>query len=197
VHDRQTGETTRIYTAPDDFNIGDNSPTISNNGRYVAFVSYASNLVPGDTNDDSDIFVHDRQTGETTRVSVASDGTQGNNYAGNPSISADGRYVAFVSRSRNLVDEGTDGEAHEFVHDRQTGETILVSAASDGTQGNGQTWASSISADGSSVVFYSNASNLVPGDTNGESDAFVADVAAHRELRATEEYSVYVPFVRK
>ena len=92
------GDTTRVSVASDgtqgNGNIGIQS--ISGDGRYVAFSSDASNLVPGDTNEESDIFLHDRQTGETIRVSVASDGTQGNNYSGSSSISANGRYVAFL-----------------------------------------------------------------------------------------------------
>jgi Tol biopolymer transport system component len=83
-------------------------PSISADGRYVAFSSLASNLVPGDTNGVPDVFVHDRLTGQTTRVSVASDGTQGNDHSGCPSISADGRYVAFESLASNLVPGDTD-----------------------------------------------------------------------------------------
>jgi len=109
-------------------------PSISDDGRYVAFYSLASNLVPGDTNDKSDIFVHDRQTGEMTLVSVASDGTQGNAESDSPFISTDGRHVVFYSWATNLVPGDTNGQWDIFVHDRERGETIRVSVASDGTQ---------------------------------------------------------------
>jgi len=111
----------------------------------------------------------------TERVSVASDGTQGNGYSYGPSISGDGRFVAFWSVADNLVVGDSNGASDVFVHDCQTGETTLVSVASDGTQGNAYSQAASISADGRFVVFTSYASNLVPGDTNGARDVFVHD----------------------
>jgi Tol biopolymer transport system component len=177
VHDRQTGETTRVSVASDGTQANGNSvaPSISSDGRYVAFVSSASNLVPGDTNGYSDIFVHDRQTQQTTRVSVASDRTEANGNSVAPSISSDGRYVAFESSAPNLVPGDTNGYSDVFVHDRQTGQITRVSVASDGTQGNGASSPSSISADGRYVAFASDASNLVPNDTNGAVDVFVYD----------------------
>jgi Tol biopolymer transport system component len=153
-------------------------PSISADGRYVAFASGASNLASGDTNGYDDIFVHDRQTGQTTRVSVASDGSQENGSSWSPSISADGRYVAFASEASNLVSGDTDGYDDVFVHDRQMGQTTRVSVASDGTQGNhdsGHWGGSSISAGGRYVAFESWASNLVDSDTNSYDDVFVHD----------------------
>jgi hypothetical protein len=111
-------------------------PSISGDGRYVAFHSGATNLVPGDSNVRSDVFVHDRLTGETTRVSVASDGTEGNDFSLFSSISGDGRYVAFQSLASNLVPGDANGWWDVFVHDRVTGETTRVSVASDGAEGN-------------------------------------------------------------
>ena len=177
VHDRQTGQTTRVSVASDGSqgNDGSEDPSISADGRYVAFVSYASNLVSGDTNVDADVFVHDRQTGQTTRVSIASDGNQGNGECWYTSISADGRYVAFDSWASNLVSGDTNGTRDVFAHDRQTGQTTRVSVASDGNQGNSWSYYPSISADGRYVAFYSWASNLVSGDTNDEHDIFVHD----------------------
>jgi Tol biopolymer transport system component len=177
IHDRQTGETTRVSVSSNGTqgNSASWTPTISADGRYVAFESYATNLVPGDTNYKFDIFVHDRQTGQTTRVSVASDGAQGNGSSWNSAISADGRYVAFGSASSNLV-VGDTNEAYDvFVHDRQTGQTTRVSVASDGAQGNGESGNPSISVDGRFVAFRSDSSNLVTGDTNGRMDVFVHD----------------------
>ncbi len=167
VHDRQTGETTRVSVASDgtEANGESTDATFSADGRYVAFSSLASNLVAGDSNNEYDVFVHDRQTGETTLVSVASDGTQGNGLSYARSLSADGRYVAFSSLASNLVDGDDNNEFDVFVHDRQTGETTLVSVASDGTKGNGLSGAASLSADGRYVAFHSEASNLVSDDT--------------------------------
>jgi Tol biopolymer transport system component len=141
----------------------------------VAFDSTASNLVPGDANGRFDVFVHDRVTGTTTHVSVGSDGTQGNGDSLRPFISADGRYVAFDSTASNLVAGDTNGVQDIFVHDRVTGTTTHVSVASDGTQGNDDSVGPSLSGDGRFVAFLSWASNLVPGDTNGAVDVFVAE----------------------
>lgn len=155
-------------------------PALSADGRHVAFGSLASNLVPGDTNGRTDVFVHDRESGSTERVSLASDGTEGNGISQRPTISADGRYVAFVSLASNLVPGDTNGPGAEgadvFVHDRDTGITERVSVASDGTEGETASDAPAISADGRYVAFLSFASNLVPGDTNDQPDAFVHDV---------------------
>jgi len=187
VHDRHTGQTTCVSVASDGTkaNGGSETPSISADGRYVAFGSSADNLVPGDTNDDGDVFVHDRYTGQTTRVSVASDGAEGNkNSGGYPNhrsiaISADGRYAAFESDASNLVPGDTNGCTDIFVHDRHTGQTTRVSVASDGAEANGKSASLSISADGRYVAFGSSADNLVPGDTNGESDIFVYDQNSH------------------
>jgi len=154
-------------------------PSISADGRYVAFESEASNLVAGDTNGGGDVFVHDRQTGATTRVSVSSSGEQANDSSGAAAISGDGRYVAFYSYASNLVAGDTNGMIDTFVHDRQTGTTTRVSVDSSGAEANGNSddnyFAVSISGDGRFVAFMSEASNLVAGDTNGAIDIFVHD----------------------
>ena len=177
VHDRQTGQTTRVSVASDGAqgNSVSHGGPISADGCFVAFDSWATNLVAGDTNEYSDVFVRDRHTGQTTRVSMASDGTQANRYSLYPSISADGRYVGFVSGATNLVPGYTDPTTDVFVRDRQTGQTTLVSVASDGTQGNNPSEPPAISADGRFVAFFSWATNLVPADTNGVHDVFVHD----------------------
>ena len=176
VHDRQTGTTERVSldTAGNQGNGNSGEPTISADGRYVAFPSFASNLVPGDTNGQWDVFVRDRQTGVTERVSVDSGGAETNG-GYEPTISPDGRYVAFTSGASNLVPGDTNGAEDVFVHDRQTGVTERVSVDSAGGQGNGLSAGSAISADGDHLAFYSNASNLVPGDSNGATDVFVRD----------------------
>jgi len=177
VHDRQTGATTRVSvdSGGNEGNGQSYIPAISADGRYVAFDSLASNLVPGDTNDGWDVFVHDRQTGGTTRVSVDSAGNEGNDYSGSPAITPDGRYVAFNSSASNLVPGDTNDGGDVFVHDRQTGVTERVSVDSAGNQGNGWSYEAAISAGGRYVAFVSSASNLVPGDTNGDADIFVHD----------------------
>ncbi len=104
------------------------SPALSDDGRWVAFVSAAGNLIAGDTNGEPDIFVHDRQTGQTERVNVASDGSQANGSSDAPSLSADGRYVAFISWASNLTPGDTNGVT--LVHDLQTGKTEPVNCGS-------------------------------------------------------------------
>ena len=165
----RAGTTERVSITSDgtQADLGSHKTAVSADGRFVAFNSEATNLVAGDTNGSWHIFVHDRQTGQTTRVSVASDGTEGNGNSYRPSISADGRFVAFYSRAGNLVEGDTNGAVDVFVHDRQTVTTERVSVASDGVQGNYGSGPAFISADGRFVAFTSGASNLVPGDTNG------------------------------
>ncbi len=163
------------------------SPVTSENGRFVAFVSAAANLVSDDTNASIDVFVHDRQTGTTERVSVSSAGEQGNDDCHNPSISYDGRYVAFSSHATNLVAGDTNAERDTFVRDRNTDTTERVSVSSSELQGNAEsTMMTSISADGRFVAFCSAASNLVAGDTNSSVDTFVRD----RKDGTTERVSV-------
>jgi Tol biopolymer transport system component len=188
VHDRHTGQTEHVSVASDGTkgNGSSDSPSVSADGRYVAFASEASNLVPGDTNRQEDVFVHDRHTGETARVSVTSHGNEGIGDSDEPSISADGRYVAFRSYASNLVPGDTNHNYDVFVHDRQTGDTVLVSVTSDGSQGNLGSGQPSISADGRYVAFRSSARNLVPDDTNQEEDVFIHD----RETGETSRVSV-------
>lgn len=150
-------------------------PDISDDGQTVAFHSRSAELVSDDTNDLLDVFVRSRDTGETTRVSVASDGAQGNGHSADPAISADGSTVVFTSGATNL-DVDDNGEEDTFVHDLVTGVTELVSLGPDGVQGDGPSLRRpDISADGSIVAFSSDASTLVDGDGNGVTDVFVRD----------------------
>jgi Tol biopolymer transport system component len=150
-------------------------PSISANGRYVAFASDASNLVDGDYNGVTDIFVRDLVKKTTTRVSVSSAGIEGDKASYWPFISSDGRYVTFTSEADNLVDSDTNGAGDVFVHDKQTGETQLISRAADGTIGNDLSFWSSISSDGIYVTFMSSATNLVQSDSNDTWDIFIHD----------------------
>ena len=177
LHDRKTGRTGRVSKAwngaePDG---GSYSPSINADGRYIAFQSHASNLAPGDTNAKVDIFVYDRDTDRTTRVSVASDGMQGNHHSVAPFLNGDGRYLAFQSYATNLVEGDTNGHADIFMHDLKTRSTSRVSVASDGTQANSESYFPSVSHDGRYIAFYSLAWNLVLDDANGKSDIFIRD----------------------
>jgi Tol biopolymer transport system component len=182
VHDFVTGETTRVDV---DSNGGQadleaeytEAPSISGDGRYVAFASNATNLVHGDTNNHTDMFVHDRLTGATTRVSVSSAGAQGDGVSdGGVSISLDGRFVAFGSGSSNLVHGDTNAHFDVFVHDLVAHTTERASVSSGGVQGTSQSIFPSISADGRVVAFQGIANNLVHGDADIVfDDAFVRD----------------------
>jgi Tol biopolymer transport system component len=192
VHDTVANTTRRVSVASDGTQGNDYSsydyfspPSISADGHYVAFGSYASNLVSGDTNNRNDIFVYDTVANTTRRVSVASDDTEGNGRSQAPSISADGRYVAFLSNANNLVSDDTNGTDDIFVYDTVANTTRRVSIGSNGTEGNNGSDRPSISADGRYVAFTSDASNLVSGDTNNASDLFVYDTVANTTRRVS------------
>jgi Tol biopolymer transport system component len=148
-------------------------PDVSGSGRFVAFESSASNLVAGDTNRASDVFVRDHRDGVTTRVSVGASGLQANNGSHQPSISDDGNFIAFQSYASNLVAGDTNGYLDVFVHDRRTRTTRRVSVATGGAQADGASGGADISGDGRSIAFSSFATNLVADDTNGQGDVFV------------------------
>jgi Tol biopolymer transport system component len=158
---------------------------VSADGRYVGFASYASNLVPGDTNETSDVFVRDLWTGTTTRVSVTSTGAQADGLSSDPDLSADGRYVAFTSFAPDLVPGDTNTHGDLFVRDLWTGTTTRVSVSSTGEQANEQTYAGVLTPDGRYITFPSVASNLVPGDTNEAGDVFVRDLQAGTTTRVS------------
>lgn len=173
------------------FNSNSQHPSISADGRYVAFQSRADNLVPSDTNDWDDIFVLDRETQEIERVSVASDGSEGRFWSREPSISADGRYVAFHSKSWNFVPGLIRGDLQTpeqvYVHDRVDKTTELVSVPHDGSLiADAPALRADISGNGRFVAFHTWARNLVPGDTNVQEDVFVRDL----EAGTTERVSV-------
>jgi Ca2+-binding RTX toxin-like protein len=187
VRDTLTNTTTResLDSAGNQANSPSYSASISADGRFVAFGSSASNLVPGDTNNTFDIFVRDRLTNTTTRVSVDSAGNQANSRSVGSSISADGRFVAFHSDASNIVSGDTNGKRDIFVRDRLTNTTTRVSFDSAGNQANSESYYPSISADGRFVAFLSNASNLVPGDTNNRDDIFVRDRLTNTTTRVS------------
>jgi len=160
--------------------------SISSDGRFVAFVSYATNIVSGDTNEVEDIFIFDRETGINKRVSIASDGSQANDEQSTCTLSSNGRFVVFGSYATNLVPNDTNNAVDVFVYDREKGITERVSVDSDGTQANGDSYQVAVNFDGRFVAFMSEATNLVANDTNKSSDIFVHD----RELRITRRISI-------
>jgi Tol biopolymer transport system component len=148
-------------------------PGISGDGNRVAFSSDATNLDPADDNSQTDIFVRDRTAGQTIRVSKNQNGDSANGPSQYPSISADGRFVAFQSDASNLVAGDTNQSTDIFVVEVDTGDIRRLSVSGSGTEGNGNSTFPGISADGTTVVFQSDATNLVDGDTNGASDIFI------------------------
>lgn len=159
------------------------SASVSGDGRYIAFESSASNLVPGDINNVADIFVHDSWTHQTTAVSVTPAGVTGNQVCRYTSISHDGRYVAFQSSASDLVAGDTNGVADIFVRDLLLGTTERVSLGSAGQQAAAACVAPSISGNGRFVSFEGSAANLVPGDTNFTTDVFVHDRVLQTTVR--------------
>jgi Tol biopolymer transport system component len=187
VRDLRTGVTRRVSVGAGgaQANGRSNQPRISGDGRYVAFASDATNLVAGDTNHQPDVFVRDLRTGTTRLVSVGvhGAGADGDNAA--PSISATGRYIAFISGASNLVHGDTDGTSDIFVRDMVAGTTQRVSVRTGGGQADAPSDGPSISGDGRYIAFASTADNLVTGDTNGVTDVFLRDRVAHTTRRVS------------
>jgi Tol biopolymer transport system component len=163
-------------------------PVMDPSGRYIVFTSFATNLVSDDTNGQEDVFVHDMQTGETTRVSVSSNEEQANLYSQTPAISPGGRYIAFSSASSNLTPGDTNNKSDIFLRDLLLGTTTRVTLGLLGAEPNNGCAGPSISADGRLIAFQSNATNLVENDLNGMKDIFV------RHIRLMEQ-SVYLPLL--
>jgi hypothetical protein len=183
LHDRVTHTTVpvSVNAAGQLANDWTAEPVMSADSRFIAFASGASNLVPGDTNDNADIFVRDVRLGTTTRVSVKSNGEQvtgsdGWAFSYSPSISDDGQTIVFESYADDLVPGDTNGSIDVFAHDLRTGLTSRESVAPNGEQANGVSLDGSISPDGLKVLFSSSATNLIPNDTNNSlGDAFLRD----------------------
>lgn len=170
------------------------APMLNADGRYVMFFSFATNLVPGDTNGADDVFVRDRATGTTTRVNVDAHGAQtegGLSYTFFPNgrtISGDGRFVTFASYAAGLLPDDPPnpaGTTHVYVVDRDSGNVERVSVDSAGANANDSSYQPTISADGRFVSFSSRASNLVPGDYGDDTDVYVHDRDAGRTERAS------------
>lgn len=176
VFDRITKTTTRVslgMNGQEANNESRDSVDISGDGRFVVFASYASNLIPNDTNNTSDIFVYDLKKCKTIRISVSNDERQANNSSGLPAITKDGRFVGFASSASNLVQEDTNEAQDFFVRDRQNRVTRRVSVANSGQQTDMYSYSGDISDNGRIVIFSSDSSNLVKGDTNAVVDVFL------------------------
>jgi Tol biopolymer transport system component len=184
-----TGKTTRVNLTPTGAQSAgsqndDPIPSISATGRYIAFDSWATDLTPN-ANGESNIFVRDEQTGTTTLVSATSDGTAGDDHSGQPAISANGRWVAYTSLAANIVPEPLEPRGGEFLYDSQTGKTIRVDEASNGTLPNDTTtqWVA-INADGRYVAYWSEATNLTPA---GQPGVFLFDRVTHTTTQIAVE----------
>ncbi|MBI5869949.1 MAG: PD40 domain-containing protein [Actinobacteria bacterium] len=189
IRDTQTGVTTRVSSdsAGINGNKDSDNPAISADGRFVAFDSIATNLVPGDTGSQCvstsgtnincpDVFIKNLETGETRLVSVAAGGEPGNRESQQPAISADGRFVAFRSAATNLVQGDTNGKADVFLKDMQTGKVTRVSVGAEGSEGNEDSEQPAISADGRYIAFHSLSESLVADDTNSKMDVYLKDI---------------------
>ncbi len=171
---------------------------LSHDGRFLTFTSADATLVANDTNAASDVFVRDLATNQTERISVTSTGAQANDGSSSPSLSADGRYVAFVSRATNLATSDTTAIEDVYLHDRTTGVTTLVSISVDDTGSDQPSLTPHISASGTHVAFASSATRLVSNDTNDAMDIFVRTVAASSTARVSVKSSgAEVPYASK
>ena len=164
-------------------------PSISANGRYVAFSSAASGLVAGDPGLDWDVFVRDLQTQVTVRCSITTSGAEPNNTCWRCSISSDGRYVAFVSGATNIVPGATSGAQQIYRFDRVSGQIALVSANASGTPGNQTSLEPRLSADGRFVVFSSDSSNFGFVDPNGSMDVYRKDMLTGQVALVTMDFA--------
>ncbi|MHB9111748.1 MAG: TolB family protein [Thermoleophilia bacterium] len=201
IRDTQTGVTTRVSSdsAGVNGNKDSDNPAISADGRFVAFDSIATNLVPGDTGSQCvstsgtnincpDVFIKNLESGETRLVSAASAGEPGNRESQQPAISAAGRFVAFRSVASNLVQGDTNGKADVFLKDMQTGEVTRVSVSAEGAEGSDDSEQPAISADGRYVAFNSLSDSLTADDTNGKMDVFLADTQTGALTRASTSF---------
>ncbi|MEE9320234.1 MAG: hypothetical protein V3U76_07315 [Granulosicoccus sp.] len=152
------------------------NPSISSEGRYVVFESASANLVAGDTNRSIDIFVADLLDNSITRVSVNSNGVEGDANSTHPRISGDGKHIVFSSAASNLIENDLNDTLDIFLHQITTGKTILISSSSEGEQASVGSNYPAVSSNGEYVVFESQADNLVPDDENTAYDVFLKNV---------------------
>jgi len=187
VRDMVAGTTTRVSvdTGGGDANDSSSGPSVSTSGRFVAFSSFASDLVLGDQNFIPDVFVRDLMAGTTVRVSVDVDGGDPNNASFDPDFSGNERYVVFSSAAKDLVDDDGNGVVDVFVRDLVLGDTTLVSEGYRGRPAANASLSPSVNGDGRYVAFQSAASNLIQEDVNAATDVFVRDMLEGVTLRAS------------
>lgn len=187
LHDTLTGFTEMVSLRNNGLQGNDVSAhgDVSQDGRYIAFMSSATDLVADDNNGNQDIFIRDRVLGTTALVSVSSSETQSNGGSSHPRISEDGRFVFFFSSGSNLVPDDTNGVQDVFRRDMLTGNTERVSVGTGGIEANGYSNWIDISPDGEIVGFQSVASNLVSEDTNGMADVFVRNISVNQTILAS------------
>ena len=186
LRDRAAGTTEALWTRVDGavVRVQGDAPAMSADGRFITFASARDDLVLEDTNGLQDIFVYDRSRDTTERVSVNSTGVQADGDCFSPTISADGRFVAFQSNATTLVSDGLSGGS--FILDRLTGTLERVGSATASTQSNESVWGPVVSGDGRFVAFWGFGDDLVPDDTNEATDVFVLN----RLTGVTERVSV-------
>lgn len=161
--------------------------SVSTNGQYLAFSSWANNLTPNDTNGYFNVFVRDLITGSIQLVSAATNGLPGNDLSTEPSISGNGRYVAFASAATNLVTgDATNLITQVFVRDMETGNITLASVGTNGSIGYGNSYLPQISTDGRYVLFCSSAINLAPGSSSGANNLYLRDLQAGQTYGLTQ-----------
>jgi Tol biopolymer transport system component len=196
VRDRQEGTTELISRGlqGNSGNMESQRPSISDDGRFIAFESWASDLIDGDANYQSDIFVFDRSVGEMELISVSSQGSQADHVNGGAVISGDGRYVAFSSMAGNLVPNDANRSFDVYVRDRESAQTHLVSMNLNGSAGNGTSISPALTAAGSNIVFDSLATDLVADDGNEHIDVFVFYAPAVAE---SVQHNIFLPIVAK
>lgn len=175
LRDRQLGTTDRVNITWTGVQSNDNSmhPFLSSDASELAYASEATNIVPSDTNAARDVFIVDLVSFNVARVGTGGAHPQPNGDSERPSLSTDGRYVAFQSVATDLVPNDTNGWQDAFVHDRVTGETTRVSVTTSGAQASSMSFYAVPSADASAIAFGSHATNLVTGDSNGSPDVFL------------------------
>lgn len=196
LHNIKDGTTTLVSS-------GNNSsdfsgwPSVSYDGRYVAFVSSSNQLVIDDNNNSSDIFIYDASTKQVSRISVDSDGYEANNSSSKPQISADGKFVVFESYASNLVEGDNNNNTDIFIHEIDSGKTLRVSVDSVGNEANNSSTDPAISADGKSIVFSSLASNLTfPNESYLQYDVFLHDLNTSvtskiSHIRSGDDLAIY------
>ena len=175
VRDLKRGKTARVSIGPKrvEADGASSEPTLSKNGRYVAFVSSATNLAKKDKNDQADVFVRDLKKGKTQRVSLGRRGAEPNCGCFHPVISGNGKFVAFSSFATNLVRRDKNESADVFLRDLKKRQTTRISVGPKGKEADGDSYQPAISASGRSVAFASDATNLAKGDENGLADVYV------------------------